>query len=340
MVDSVNASGFAGLQQLNLVSGLVPPQTLGSVDFRRPADSATVDLVKRDLGNVSGIRSVKDALGAAEAQASAAVGAAGAIRDVLLDLRSLAARARDETLTDRERATLTADFATGLSRIDEIATGATVAGVNLATSPASERRIPRSGGGETIAVAGQDLTAGGLGLDRSRFNARQNVDGDDVAVDRAAGLNALRPGIPDIARSSANTFVDPLAELDPTRAEEAVAEIDNALVALDTRETALVATADSLTPEIENANTALTALTDKSFRELIDPDLSEEDAALKALVIRDELGSFRPPIANVDGQSIIGLFGERQQVKPAVPAEGSRSRGNSFRVGNAEGPPF
>jgi hypothetical protein len=65
MVDSVNASGFAGLQQLNLVSGLVPTQTLGSVDFRRPADSATVDLVKRDLGNVSGIRSVKDALGAA-----------------------------------------------------------------------------------------------------------------------------------------------------------------------------------------------------------------------------------------------------------------------------------
>ena len=34
-----------------------------------------------------------------------------------------------------------------------------------------------------------------------------------------------------------------------------------------------------------------------------------------AVVLRDELGSFRPPIANVDGQSIVGLFSDRGPVQ-------------------------
>tara|TARA_A100001037_G_scaffold273005_1_gene269553 strand:+ start:4925 stop:5482 length:558 start_codon:yes stop_codon:yes gene_type:complete len=38
-------------------------------------------------------------------------------------------------------------------------------------------------------------------------------------------------------------------------------------------------------------------------------------ARVAAVVLRDELGSFRPPIANVDGQSIVGLFSDRGPVQ-------------------------
>ena len=63
--------------------------------------------------------------------------------------------------------------------------------------------------------------------------------------------------------------------------------------------------------EIDVANRLIDSLLDPSVRDLIDRDLTTEDAALAAVVLGDELGSFRPPIANVDGQSVVGLFAGR-----------------------------
>ena len=50
---------------------------------------------------------------------------------------------------------------------------------------------------------------------------------------------------------------------------------------------------------------------DPAVRDLIDCELTTDDVALAAVVFGNELVSFRPPIANVDGQSIVGLFAGR-----------------------------
>ena len=327
MVDSVSAAGLAGLQQLNLVSGLVRSDALGRVD--PPAvgrrDSA-VELVKREFANVAGARFVKDALGTAEVQVTSAVNAAGRIRDTLFDLREIASRAQDKNLTKTERRRLSSRFRDLLGQVDELVASAGVQGRNLIAPGSSGVTVRTVQEGRTLRVAAQDLSAAGLGFDETRFIARARVDAvdgddavnfgaDDTAVRRAIGLNEFDLNFPARARAAEDRFNDELLVLDTTRAAEAEEALNRAIETFDRREAVLQEAADAITPEIDSANRLIESLVDPVVRDLINPDLTTEDAALAAVVLRDELGAFRPAIANADGQSIIGLFSQREPIQ-------------------------
>ena len=322
MVDSVSAAGLSGLQQLNLVSGLVRADSLGRVNPPSGRNEAVVELVKRQFANVAGARFVKDSLGAAEVQVTSAVNASGRIRDILLDLRELASRAQDGNLTTTERRRITSRFGELIGQVDKIVESAEFQGRNLIAPGASGVTLQTAEEQRTIKIESQDLSISGLGFDESRFVARARVDAvdgddsvnfgaDDTAVRRAVGLNEFQLGLPANAAAAEDRFNDELFVLDATRAAEAEDAIFRAIETLDKREAVLQGAADTIAPEIDGANRLIESLVDPSVRDLIDRDLTTEDAALAAVVLRDELGSFRPSIANVDGQSIVGLLAGR-----------------------------
>ena len=66
-------------------------------------------------------------------------------------------------------------------------------------------------------------------------------------------------------------------------------------------------------PGIDGANRIIGSLVDLSVRDLIDRDLTTE----VAVVLEDKLGPLRPPIANVDGQSVVGSFAGREPTLPS-----------------------
>jgi flagellin-like hook-associated protein FlgL len=322
MVDSVSAAGLSGLQQLNLVSGLVRANALGRVDPPSGRTEPAVELVKRQFTNVAGARFVKDSLGTAEVQVTSAVNASSRIRDILLDLRELAARAQDGNLTTAERRRISSRFGELIGQVDKIVDSAGVEGRNLIAPGSSGVTLQTAAAGRTLRIDSQDLSISGLGFDESRFVARARVDAvdgddsvnfgaDDTAVRRAVGINESQLGLPANASAAEDRFNDELFVLDATRGAEAEDAIFRAIETLDKREAFLQEAANTIVPEIDGANRLINSLVDPAVRDLIDRDLTTEDAALAAVILGDELGSFRPPIANVDGQSIVGLSAGR-----------------------------
>ena len=326
MVDSVSAAGLSGLQQLNFVSGLARSDALGRVDPPLGRNEPAVELVKRKFANVAGARFVKESLGTAEVQVTSAVNAAGRIREILLYLRELASRAQDGNLTAVERRRISSRFGELIGQVDKIVESASVQGRNLIAPGSSDVTLQTAEEGRSLKIASQDLSVAGLGFDETRFVARARVDAvdgddsvnfgaDDTAVRRAVGINEFQLGFPARAQAAEDRFNDELTVLDTTRAAEAEDAIFRAIETFDKREAVLQEAADAITPEIDGANRLIESLVDPAVRDLIDRDLTTDDAALAAVIIRDELGSFRPPIANVDGQSIVGLFTERRPVQ-------------------------
>ena len=322
MVDSVSAAGLSGLQQLNLVTGLVRADSLGRVNPPTGRTEPAVELVKRQFANVAGARFVKDSLGTAEVQVTSAVNASGRIREILLDLRELASRAQDGNLTTAERRRISSRFGELIGQVDTIVGSAGVAGRNLIAPGSSGFTLQTAEEGRSLKIDSQDLSISGLGFDDSRFVARARVDAidgddsvnfgaDDTAVRRAVGINEFQLGLPANASAAEDRFNDELFVLDATRGAEAEDAIFRAIETLDKKEAVLQEAANTIAPEIDGANRLIDSLLDPSVRDLIDRDLTTEDAAFAAVVLGDELGSFRPPLANVDGQSVVGLFAGR-----------------------------
>ena len=104
-------------------------------------------------------------------------------------------------------------------------------------------------------------------------------------VRRAVGLNEFQLGLPANAAAAEDRFNDELFVLDATRAAEAEDAIFRAIETLDKREAVLQGAADTIAPEIDGANRLIESLVDPSVRDLIDRDLTTEDAALAAVVL-------------------------------------------------------
>ena len=175
MVDSVSAAGLSGLQQLNLVSGLVRADALGRIDPPSGRNEPAVELVKRQFANVAGARFVKDSLGTAEVQVTSAVNASGRIRSILLDLRELASRAQDGNLTTAERRRITSRFGELIGQVDKIVESAEVQGRNFIAPGSTGVTLQTAEDRRTLKIDSQDLSISGLGFDDSRFVARARV---------------------------------------------------------------------------------------------------------------------------------------------------------------------
>ena len=137
---------------------------------------------------------------------------------------------------------------------------------------------------------------------------------DDTAVRRAVGINEFQLFLPANASAAEDRFNDELFVPDATRGAEAEDAIFRVIETLDKKEAVLQKATNTIAPEIDGANRLIDSLLDPSVRDLIDRDLTTENAALAAVVLGDELGSFRPPLpiwtdkALLDYSRVAGLL--------------------------------
>ena len=170
MVDSINTNSGAasGVRILDLTSRLGDrTQSNISTGLRindPKQDAATFALAQQVLGEIGGERAVKEALNFGEAAVGTAIAGGQAISDQLIELKSLAVQASDQTLNADQRQALTTEFNTLRQQVDTIATSSGFAGTDLIGASGSDLEVLSAQDGSSISVAAQDLSAGGLGL--------------------------------------------------------------------------------------------------------------------------------------------------------------------------------
>lgn len=120
----------------------------------------------------------------------------------------------------------------------------------------------------------------------------------------------------------------------PTEAKATDTVLKKALTTLDTRVDELEKSAAAVGSALDSAKTA-TGHMPTGVAELIDPDITAQDAELKAIDIRQRLGEEILAIANVDGFSFVGLVRQDSAGIQQAKAAGSSATAASSSEGSS-----
>lgn len=245
-------------------------------------DSAAYNIAQSLRGDVGGISAVTSSLNNAKSVTDVAVSGAEQISDIINQMKSLALKANDSTLTSEQSAQFDKDFQKLSNSIKTIINSSSFNGTNLL----------KNGGGQVSALESlQGGSVTGAGSGPSAWNPTQlTVANQGLSLD---GGSILTFGSASI--TSASGAVSALSQLEASakNLQTTLSDLGAASREIDRQLTFNSKLADTLNSGIGN---------------LVDADLAKESANLQALQVKQQLGVQALSIANQAPQSILSLF--------------------------------
>ena len=222
------------------------------------------------------LEAVATSLKRATSIADVSLAAGEQISDLLVELKSKATAASDESATLAMRTSYNDEFQALLKSVQSFADNAIFDGSNIldGTATAGINFLASADGAETITLNRQNLTLSGLGL----------------AANAAATPATAAPDL-----------------LTKAKADDALTRINAAI----STSTARLAELGAQSKQIERHTTYVGKLSDAleaGIGNLVDADMAKESARLTALQVQQQLGVQALSIANQSPQIILSLF--------------------------------
>ncbi|GAA4217453.1 flagellin [Sphingomonas endophytica] len=284
---NTNVGAWAALQNLS-----ASQRSLGTLQTRINSglsvsstkdDSAVYNLAQSLRGDVGGLAAVGSSLSTAKSVVDVAVNGAESINDILNQMKSVATKADDGTLTDAQRGQYDTDFKNLQKQIDTIVKSSNFNGINLLKDGGGSVSALKSlyGGGSVGATTGSAIAW-----------SPNTLEVDNVGVDGGSGLTATGSGVDLTSADNAKAALGKLAD-DTVTLGSALSKLGSAARTIDSQLT---------------FNSKLTDTLNSGIGNLVDADLAKESANLQALQVKQQLGIQALSIANQAPQTLLSLF--------------------------------
>jgi len=269
---NVNASALDALRNLNNTSKqLETTQTHINTGLKISSakDNAAVFSIAQKLrGDLKGLNAVKQSLDRGISTVDVALAAAGAISDLLLEMKEKAVAAADQGLDTISRNALSQDFTALRDQITTIVENATFNGTNLIDGGTDAIvAITNADATQTLTVSHQTLTLSSTNIPITSSQAISTQATASAAV------------------SNITTAINNL--------NAALTRLGSGSTALEQNRAFAGKLADVIEVGIGN---------------LVDADMAKESANLQALQVKQQLGVQALSIANQSPQAILSLF--------------------------------
>ncbi len=243
-------------------------------------DSAAFNIAQSLRGDISGLTAVSSSLNNAKSVTDVAVSGAESISDILNQLKTLAAKSDDNTLTTDQRSQFNTDFTNLRDQITTIVNSSDFNGINLLSA----------GGGSVSAL--QSLKGGGTApTNPNAFDpSTLNVANVDLSL---GGATITLAATDDIStQANAHTLLSTIQTSQDNLGSK-LSDLGSASRTIDRQLSFTSKLSDALNAGVGN---------------LVDADLAKESANLQALQVKQQLGVQALSIANQAPQTILGLF--------------------------------
>jgi len=281
---NTNIGAMTALQSLNATnSQLATTQSrinTGLSVSSTKDDSAAYNIAQGLRSDISGLTAVSSSLNNAKSVTDVAVAGAESISDILNQMKTLAAKSVDNTLTTDQRDQYNTDFTKLRGQITTIVDSADFNGINLL----------KTGGGDVSAL--QSLK-GGASTTAPDWNP-STLDVTNVGLDVSVG-DAI-----DAANATGDIS-------DQTTAQSMLDTIKTVSDGLATNLSDLGAASRTIDSQLTFTGKLSDAL-ERGVGNLVDADLAKESANLQALQVKQQLGVQALSIANQAPQTILSLF--------------------------------
>jgi len=275
MAFSVNTNAIALSALFNLNKTTAQLETVQNrintgLKISSPKDNAAIFSIAQKLrADLKGYNAVKQSLDRSISIADIALAAAGAISDLLIEMKEKTVAAADIGLDATSRAALNEDFSSLRDQITIIVNNAEFNGTNLLDAGTDAIvAITNPTASQTISIPHQNLTLGG----------------GNVTITAAQQITTQ------------------------TLAEAALTNVDDSLALVNVVLTRLGAGSTSLETQRIFAD-KISDTIEIGIGNLVDANLAKESANLQALQVKQQLGIQALSIANQAPQSILSIFG-------------------------------
>lgn len=289
---NTNVGAMAALQNLNATSkSLSVTQSrinTGLAVSSTKDDSAAYNLAQSLRGDISGLTAVTSSLNNAKSVTDVAISGAESISDIVNQMKTLAAKADDDTLTQDQRTQYDTDFKNLQTSIKTIINSSNFNGVNLLSNGGGSVSALKSLQGGSSATLSGWSGAGSATVWNPDVLSVANVDLDNSG----SGLGVLASTVDLTSTANAQTALGKLAD-DTKTLSTALSNLGSASRTIDSQITFTSKLSDTLTSGVGN---------------LVDADLAKESANLQALQVKQQLGVQALSIANQAPQTLLSLF--------------------------------
>ena len=230
--------------------------------------------------DISGLSAVTSSLNNAKSVTDVAISGAESISDILNQMKTLAAKSDDDTLTTDQRDQYNTDFTNLRDQITTIVDSSDFNGINLL----------KSGGGSVSAL--QSLQGGSTSPTNAAAWDPSTLDVDNVDLG-LGGSTITIAATDDIGtQADAHAMLSTLKTSSDNLASK-LSDLGSASRTIDRQLTFTSKLSDALESGVGN---------------LVDADLAKESANLQALQVKQQLGVQALSIANQAPQTILSLF--------------------------------
>ncbi len=242
-------------------------------------DSAAYNIAQSLRGDIGGLTAVTSSLNNAKSVTDVAVSGAESISDILNQMKTLAAKSDDDTLTTDQRDQYNTDFTKLRDQITTIVDSSNFNGTNLL----------KSGGGSVSAL--QSLQGGSGTVTGTAWNP-STLSVANISLE-LGGTTITVGATDDIStQAKASAMLQTLDDSANNLATK-LSDLGAASRTIDSQLTFTGKLSDSLETGVGN---------------LVDADLAKESASLQALQVKQQLGVQALSIANQAPQTILSLF--------------------------------
>ena len=243
-------------------------------------DSAAFNIAQGLRGDISGLSAVTSSLNNAKSVTDVVISGAESISDILNQMKTLAAKSDDDTLTTDQRDQYNTDFTNLRDQITTIVDSSDFNGINLL----------KSGGGSVSAL--QSLQGGSTSPTNAAAWDPSTLDVDNVDLG-LGGSTITIAATDDIGtQADAHAMLSTLKTSSDNLASK-LSDLGSASRTIDRQLTFTSKLSDALESGVGN---------------LVDADLAKESANLQALQVKQQLGVQALSIANQAPQTILSLF--------------------------------
>ena len=243
-------------------------------------DSAAYNIAQGLRGDISGLTAVTSSLNNAKSVTDVAVSGAESISDILNQMKTLAAKGDDDTLTSDQRSQYNTDFTNLRDQITTIVNSSDFNGVNLL----------KSGGGSVSAL--QSLQGGGSVAPSNGAWDPSTLSVANIDLDLGGAVITVGSGADISTQANAHAMLSTLKDSSDNLATK-LSDLGSASRTIDSQLTFTSKLSDALDSGVGN---------------LVDADLAKESANLQALQVKQQLGVQALSIANQAPQTVLSLF--------------------------------
>ena len=243
-------------------------------------DSAAYNIAQSLRGDIGGLTAVSSSLNNAKSVTDVATAGAESISDILNQMKTLAAKGDDDTLTADQRDQYNTDFKNLRDQITTIINSSNFNGINLL----------KGGGGSVSAL--QSLQGAGSVAPSNGAWDPSTLTVANLDLDLAGSVITIAASGDISSQSAAHTMLSTIQDSQKNLAT-ALSKLGSASRTIDSQLTFTTKLSDALTSGVGN---------------LVDADLAKESANLQALQVKQQLGVQALSIANQAPQTILSLF--------------------------------